>query len=96
MRGPFGLSMVKQLQAIHPRAAHPSGRGETRAWDGQRGRADDQRREPPAVELLQGSPASSPAKQATSFTPTWKAAKGRLDADARPFSGLAWSSRYSQ
>ena len=39
---------------------------------------------------------SSPGKQPAVFTPTWKSASGRIDPHVWPFSGLAWTSWFSQ
>ena len=44
----------------------------------------------------QAPPSLSPGKPPEVFTHTQKAALGQLDTNARPFSGLAWTSGYSQ
>ena len=69
------------------------------AGPGNRGGAGAQGRDPQQYDYCKGpqaQPSSSPGKQPAAFTPTRKAANERLDPHAQPFSGLVWSSRYSQ
>ena len=99
VRPVLGLVWSSGYSQSDTRATDPRGCGYTQARAGKKGGADAQGRDPRQYgycRVAQEQPSSSAGKQPAAFTPTWKAAKGRLDPHARPFSGLAWWSRYSQ
>ena len=99
----FRLAWTSRYSQSNPRGGNARGVARhklgPRMGAGKKGGADTRGRDPWQHGCCQGPQArqsSSPGNHPAVFTPSQKAALGWLDPHSRPFSGLSWTSGYSQ